>query len=130
MLNIEDRINNVIDELNRATTRLRELGEFSEDTITSDSELVADMETSIERMAEIWDIVGLALIIAGNVGAKSKELFDKNIEFDSPEIRLKCVEWALDILPQCQENNWEDYYDTAWRKTDEEIEKLMKESAT
>ena len=53
--NRETIINNVIDELNRAIDRIKELSEDydREDTITSDYELISDMETSIERLNDL-----------------------------------------------------------------------------
>lgn len=51
----KDIINNVIDELERAIDRLKELGTFDSHSITNDEELVNDMEKSIERLYElIW----------------------------------------------------------------------------
>ena len=47
----KDIINNVIDELERAIDRLKELGSFNDYSITSDEELVNDMEKSIERLS-------------------------------------------------------------------------------
>ena len=126
MLTIKERIDNAIDELNRAIERLKELGDFSENTITPDSELISDMESSIERLDEINDIVGLALIIASDTGASSGELFEHNIEFDSVKMRENYLEWAMEILPVCQEYHWEDYYHIVWTKTEEEINKLCK----
>ena len=49
----KDILNNVIDELERAIERIKELGDFEDNTITSDEELVMDMEVSIERLYEI-----------------------------------------------------------------------------
>ena len=57
MLTIKERIENAIDEFNRAVERLKEVGDFSEDTITPDSELISDMELSIERLEEIKDMI-------------------------------------------------------------------------
>lgn len=52
--NREMIINNVIDELNRAIDRIKELSEdYDEDTITSDYELITDMETSIDRLIDM-----------------------------------------------------------------------------
>ena len=48
-----DVLNNVIDELERAIQRIKELGEFEENSITGDEELVADMEISIDRLYQI-----------------------------------------------------------------------------
>ena len=126
MLTIEERISNAVDEMNRATERLREIGDVSENTITSDSELISDMESSIERLEDINDIVGLALIIAGSAGEQSERLYNNNIEYDSVKMRKNYLQWALEILLVCQRNNWEDYYDTAWTKAKEEIDKLCK----
>lgn len=131
VLKIDERINNVLDELERAIERLKEVGEFSEDTLTDDDILIDDMRNSIERVKEINDIIGLALIIAPFVGHKIYEtdLMDKsdfNIEPDSIEMRENYLKWAMDILPTCQEYKWEDYYDVAWRKADEEFQKILK----
>ena len=49
----KDIINNVIDELERAIDRLKELGTFDDYSITSDEELVNDMEKSIGVTKEI-----------------------------------------------------------------------------
>lgn len=53
--NREKIINNVVDELNRAIDRIKKLSEDydREDTITSDFELISDMETSIERLIDL-----------------------------------------------------------------------------
>lgn len=132
ILTIEERINNVVDELERAIERLKEVGEFNENSITSDEELVNDMEMSLERVKEINDIVGLALIIAPSVGHKiyATDLMDKSdfeIEPDSIAMRENYLKWATEILPTCQEYEWEDYYDVAWTKADREFKKLLEE---
>ena len=130
MLDIEERINNVIDELNRAVERIKEIGEFYENTITSDEELVSDMQLSIERMQEVYDIIGLALIMAGQCGVYSKKLYsNSNIEHDSVFMRKEYLKWALDILEECQKNDWEDYYNTAWEKADKEIDRIINEKS-
>ena len=49
----KDILNNVIDELERAIQRITELGEFDDNSITGDEELIADMEISISRLYEI-----------------------------------------------------------------------------
>ena len=129
-LTIKERINNVVDELNRAIERLKDRGEFFEDTLTDDDVLIDDMTNSIERLTEINDIIGLALIIAPSVGHQiyKNDLMQKsdfNVEPDSVEMRENYLKWAMDILPTCQEYEWEDYYDVAWRKSDEEAKKLI-----
>lgn len=53
----KDILNNVIDELERAIQRITELGEFEDNSITSDEELVTDMEISINRLYHIIDII-------------------------------------------------------------------------
>lgn len=129
-LTIKERINNVVDELNRAIERLKDRGEFFEDTLTDDDVLIDDMTNSIERLTEMYDIIGLALIIAPSVGNQiyKNDLMQKsdfNVEPDSIEMRENYLKWAMDILPTCQEYKWEDYYDVAWRKADEEAKKLI-----
>lgn len=49
----KDILNNVIDELERAIQRITELGEFDDNSITSDEELVTDMGISISRLYKI-----------------------------------------------------------------------------
>ena len=46
-------LNNVIDELHRAIERIKEVGDFDINSITSDEELINDMETSIERLYDL-----------------------------------------------------------------------------
>ena len=53
----KDILNNVIDELERAIQRITELGEFEDNSITGDEELVTDMEISINRLYHIIDII-------------------------------------------------------------------------
>lgn len=132
VLSIEERINNVVDELERAITRLKELGDFSDDTLTDDEILVDDMTASLERIKEINDIIGLALIIAANVGHEIYEhdlMKETNceIEPDSVKMRKNYLKWATELLPKCQEDKWEDYYDTAWRKGTEELNKVIQD---
>ena len=128
ILTVKETIENIMDELNRATTRLKEIGDIQTDTITPDEELISDMEMSIERMQDIYqdasDVVGLALIMACYGGSKADELFGLNIEFDSSEMRENYLKWAYEILPKCQADKWEDYYDTAWTKAETELNKL------
>lgn len=52
-MELKDIINNVIDELYRAKERILELGEFDDDSITSDEELILDIEMSIERLIDL-----------------------------------------------------------------------------
>ena len=101
MLDIEERINNVIDELNRAVERIREIGKFSENTITPDEELVSDMLLSIERMQEVYDIIGLALIMAGQCGVYSKKLYTElhNL-YDRFLADKKSSSIIIDVNPQ------------------------------
>ena len=50
-------LGNVIDELERAIHRIKEIGEFKEDSITPDEELVTDMTTSIDRLYDMkWEM--------------------------------------------------------------------------
>ena len=85
ILTVKETIENIVDELNRATTRLKEIGDIQTDTITPDEELISDMEMSIERMQDIYqdahDVGGLALIMACYGGSKADELFGLNIDF-------------------------------------------------
>lgn len=53
----KDILNNVIDELERAIQRITELGEFEDNSITGDEELVTDMEISVNRLYHIIDII-------------------------------------------------------------------------
>lgn len=46
----QDILNNVIDELQRAIERIKELGEFDDITVTDDEELINDMQISIEKL--------------------------------------------------------------------------------
>lgn len=129
-LNIQDIINNAVDEMNRAIDKLKECGTFLENTLTDDDILIDDMKNSIERLTEINDIIGLALIIAPSVGHQiyENDLMQKSnfkVEPDSIEMRENYLKWAMDILPTCQEYKWEDYYDVAWRKADEEAKKII-----
>lgn len=46
-------LNNIIDELTRAKERIKEIGEFEDITITSDEELVNDIEITLERLYDV-----------------------------------------------------------------------------
>jgi hypothetical protein len=50
---IIDILNNVIDEIDRATERIEELGEFNENSVTPDEELVTDLYVSKDRLYQI-----------------------------------------------------------------------------
>lgn len=50
---IIDILNNIIDEIDRATERIEEIGEFDDDTITPDEELLTDMYISKDRLYKI-----------------------------------------------------------------------------
>ena len=98
-LTIKERIENSIDEMNRAIERLKEVGEFFENTLTDDDILIDDMKNSIERLTEINDIIGLALIIAPSVGHQiyKNDLMQKsdfNVEPDSVEMRENYLKWV------------------------------------
>lgn len=46
-------LNNVVDELERAKERIKDLGEFSDSSLSSDEELVSDIEESLELLYEM-----------------------------------------------------------------------------
>ena len=46
----QDIISNVVDEMQRAIERIKELGEFDDVAITDDEELINDMQISIEKL--------------------------------------------------------------------------------
>lgn len=52
-MKLKDIINNAVDELQRAKERILELGDFQEGIITSDEELINDIDISIERLLEL-----------------------------------------------------------------------------
>lgn len=49
-MNKRELLNNIVDELTRAKERIKELGEFDDETLTSDEELVNDIEITLERL--------------------------------------------------------------------------------
>ena len=50
-------LGNVIDELERAINRIKEIGEFEEDSITPDEELITDMTMSVDRLYDMkWNM--------------------------------------------------------------------------
>lgn len=49
-------LDNIVDELERARKRIRELGEFNDEVLTEDEELVSDIDKSIERVSELYDL--------------------------------------------------------------------------
>lgn len=95
-MELKDIISNVIDELQRARERILELGEFDEQSITSDEELVSDIDMSIERLSSVNDTVLIALclaVYAGNIEANSKGFVD-DFGADSFKNREKYLELA------------------------------------
>lgn len=46
----QDIISNVIDELQRAIERIKELGEFDDVVVTDDEDLINDMQISVEKL--------------------------------------------------------------------------------
>ena len=40
----------------RARKRIRELGEFNDEVLTEDEELVSDIDKSLERVSELYDL--------------------------------------------------------------------------
>lgn len=49
-------LDNIVDELERARKRIRELGEFNDEVLTEDEELVSDIDKSLERVSELYDL--------------------------------------------------------------------------
>lgn len=49
-------LDNIVDELERARKRIRELGEFNDEILTEDEELVSDIDKSLERVSELYDL--------------------------------------------------------------------------
>lgn len=49
-------LDNIVDELERARERIKELGEFNDEVLTEDEELVSDIDKSIERVSELYDL--------------------------------------------------------------------------
>lgn len=49
-------LDNIVDELERARKRIRELGEFNNEVLTEDEELVSDIDKSLERVSELYDL--------------------------------------------------------------------------
>ena len=52
-LTTKETLQNAIADLQRAYERLKELGDFSEDTITEDEVLLNDIALSIERLSDV-----------------------------------------------------------------------------
>lgn len=74
-LSVNNIINNAIDELERAKERIKELGEFNENSIGPDEELISDIDTSIERLQTVDKTIMVALlaaVYAGNIEASEK----------------------------------------------------------
>ena len=79
-LTIKEIINNAIDEMRRAQETIKDLYEslgepIGEGPVTDDEQLVNDMNSSIERLATIEDIILVALnaaVYAGNIEASEK----------------------------------------------------------
>ena len=49
-------LDNIVDELERARKRIRELGEFNDEVLTEDEELLSDIDKSFERVSELYDL--------------------------------------------------------------------------
>lgn len=49
-------LDNIVDELERAKDRIRELGKFDDEILTEDEELVSDIDKSLERVSELYDL--------------------------------------------------------------------------
>lgn len=72
-LTVQQIIDNTIDEMRRAIDRLREVGDFNDEAITGDEELISDLEAEIERLETIPDTIKVALclaVYAGNLEEK------------------------------------------------------------
>ena len=89
-LEINDIINNMIDELDRA----RELLLHNEDA--ENSMLLSDIELSLERASDLKDRIEFALIIATYAGMENAQV-DFEYECDNAEWRSKYLKAASDI---------------------------------
>lgn len=49
-------LDNIVDELERARERIKELGKFDDEILTEDEELVSDIDKSLERVSELYDL--------------------------------------------------------------------------
>ena len=89
-LEINDIINNMIDELDRA----RELLLHNEDA--ENSMLLSDIELSLERATDLKDRIEFALIVATYAGMENAQVGFEH-ECDNAEWRSKYLKAASDI---------------------------------
>lgn len=89
-LMINDIIDNMLDELDRA----REILLYSEEA--KNSMLLSDIESSLERASELKDRIEFALIIATYVGGENAQI-NFEYECDNSEWRDKYLQAASNI---------------------------------
>lgn len=89
-LHVYDIINNMVDELDRAKELL------SDNEEARDSMLIADIESSLERVEELKERIDFALILAVYTGMENAKV-DFEHECDNSEWRNKYLEIASQI---------------------------------
>ena len=132
-LSLKDVINNMMDALQRAQERLKELGEVSPDLphVTDDMLLVDDMEKSIDECESLYERINSTLVFATYAGKKTVALFrdGQNDPFgfgpDGFEMREKYWDWANEF------GAWpaDEYYEELQGFFEKKMEGLMEKSA-
>ena len=104
-LTVKDMIDNIIDCLNRAQKRIKELGDISFDLseVTDDMILADDLEQSIDEISGLYEYINSALVFAVYAGEKDVQLHQEGKDDlfgfgpDSAEMRERYLDWAQEI---------------------------------